>query len=80
MGVIDRDYSLGAPLNGGVLYNEVRSAMYDADRRVPVIGFVAGLGGREITVPVATEMFEATQEVADTGKVEQPLRWMGVRE
>ena len=80
VGVVDRDYSLGSPSNAGVLYNEVRSAMYDADKRVPIIGFIAGLGGREVTVPIAREMFDATQKVADTGEIDEPLRWMGVRE
>ena len=80
VGVIDRDYSLGAPSNGGVLFNEIRSAMYDAEVRVPIIGFIAGLGGREITVRSTTEMFDATQLVADTGVVDEPLRWIDVRE
>ena len=80
VGVVDRDSSLGSPSNAGVLYNEVRSAMYDADKRVPIIGFIAGLGGREVTVSIATEMFDATQKVADTGEIDEPLRWMGVRE
>ena len=80
VGVVDRDYSLGSPSNGGVLYTEVRSALYDAGRRVPVIGFVAGLGGREVTVPMATEMFDITERVADTGEIDEPLLWIGVRE
>ena len=80
VGVVDRDYSLGSPSDGGVLYTEIRSALYDADRRVPIIGFIAGLGGREVTVPMATEMFDATGRVADTGEIDEPLRWVGVRE
>ena len=80
VGVIDRDYSLGSPDNGGVLYNDVRSALYDADTRVPVVGYIAGLGGREVTVPMTTEMFDYTQKVADTGIIEEPLRWIGVRD
>ncbi len=80
VGIIDRDYSLGSPSNGGVLYNEVRSALYDADTRVPVVGYIAGLGGREVTVPMTTEMFDYTQKVADTGIIEEPLRWIGVRD
>ena len=80
VGVIDRDYSLGAPDNAGVLYNEVRSAMYDAEPRIPIIGFIAGLGGREVTVPMTTDMFDSVQKVADTGVIEEPLRWIGVRE
>jgi len=79
VGVIDRDYSLGAPQNGGVLYTEVRSAMYDADVRVPIVGYIAGLGGREVTIQSATEMFDLTQKVADTGIIEEQLRWIDVR-
>ncbi len=80
VGIIDRDYSLGSPDNGGVLYNEVRSALYDGDKRVPIVGYIAGLGGREVTVPMTTEMFDYTQKVADTGIIEEPLRWIGVRD
>ena len=79
VGVIDRDYSLGSPLNGGVLFTEIRSAMYDADKRIPIQGFIVGLGGREVTVPSTTEMFDITQKVADTGIIEDPLQWIGVR-
>ena len=79
VGVIDRDYSLGAPNNGGVVYNEVRSALYDLPNRVPVSGFIAGLGGREVTIPMTIEMFDHVQKDADTGKVAEPLRWIGVR-
>ncbi len=79
VGIIDRDYSLGAPQNGGVLYTEVRSAMYDADVRVPIVGYIAGLGGREVTIQSATEMFDLTQNVADTGVIEEQLRWIDVR-
>ena len=79
VGVIDRDYSLGAPNNAGVVYNEVRSALYDLPTRIPVAGFIAGLGGREVTVPMTIEMFDQVQKAADTGKVDEPLQWIGLR-
>ena len=79
VGVIDRDYSLGSPLNGGVLFNEVRSTMYSSEKRVPIIGFIAGLGGREITIPVTREMFEITQKTAENGAGDQEIHWVGVR-
>jgi pyruvate ferredoxin oxidoreductase alpha subunit len=79
VGIIDRDYSLGAPQNGGVLYTEIRSALYDLSPRVPLIGFICGLGGREVTVDSSTEMFDKTFEVAETGHAEEPLLWIGVR-
>ena len=60
VGVIDRDYSFGSPYYGGVLYNEIRSALYSEAKRPVIVGFIAGLGGREIEQPMATEIFEKT--------------------
>ncbi|MCH8309902.1 MAG: pyruvate ferredoxin oxidoreductase [Chloroflexi bacterium] len=73
VGIIDRDYSLGAPQNGGVLYTEIRSALYEVENRPLIMGFICGLGGREVTVESATEMFDKTQEVAETGHIDEPL-------
>lgn len=81
VGVVDRDYSFGSPFYGGVLYNEIRSALYSQPKRPVVVGFIAGLGGREIEQPMATEIFEKTEAAAKgdltTGDV---CHWIGVRE
>ena len=37
IGVIDRDYSFGSPFNAGVVANEIRAAMYNADKRPPLL-------------------------------------------
>lgn len=79
VGIIDRDYSYGSPFHGGVLAHEIRSAMYDADARVPIVSFIAGLGGREITQPYAREMFARTQEAAASGVSPKETYWIGVR-
>ena len=79
VGVVDRDYSFGSPNYGAVLYNEVRSALYDLPKRPNVISFICGLGGREVTLDSVTEMSEILLKVAKTGKVEQPNYWIGVR-
>ncbi len=80
VGVIDRDYSFGSPFHSGVLYNEIRSALYDLQPRVPVTSFIAGLGGREITQPLADEMFSIAYKVAEAGKSDNETHWIGVRE
>ena len=82
VGVIDRDYSFGSPNHGGVLYNEVRSALYALDRRPVVVGFIAGLGGREIDQTMATEIFEKTKAAAAKGTLDQGdvCHWIGVRQ
>jgi pyruvate ferredoxin oxidoreductase alpha subunit len=79
VGVIDRDYSFGSPNYGAVLYNEVRSALYDLPQRPHVISFICGLGGREVTLDSVTEMSEILLKAAKTGRVDQPNYWIGVR-
>jgi pyruvate ferredoxin oxidoreductase alpha subunit len=81
VGVIDRDYSFGSPYYGGVLYNEIRSALYSQAKRPVIVGFIAGLGGREIEQPMATEIFEKTI-AAGNGKLNDGdmCHWIGVRE
>jgi pyruvate ferredoxin oxidoreductase alpha subunit len=80
VGVIDRDYSFGSPDFGGVLYNEVKSALYACDSRPPVVGFIAGLGGREVTIEDGLDMAEMVREAGTSGRMEHPVRWIGVRE
>lgn len=81
VGVVDRDYSFGSPFYGGVLYNEIRSALYSQQKRPVVVGFIAGLGGREIEQPMATEIFEKTEAAAKAGlSAGDACHWIGVRE
>ncbi|HZP96227.1 MAG TPA: pyruvate ferredoxin oxidoreductase [Candidatus Limnocylindria bacterium] len=81
VGVIDRDYSFGSPYYGGVLYNEIRSALYSQQKRPVIVGFIAGLGGREIEQPMATEIFEKTEAAAKGDLAKGDVcHWIGVRE
>ncbi|TMA33297.1 MAG: pyruvate ferredoxin oxidoreductase, partial [Deltaproteobacteria bacterium] len=79
VGVIDRDFSLGSPYESGVLATEVRAALYASDKRPPVVGFIAGLGGREVTVPDVRRMSEIVTAAAE-GKRQPTTQWIGLRE
>jgi pyruvate ferredoxin oxidoreductase alpha subunit len=80
VGVIDRDFSFGSPNLSGVVATEVRSAMYTgATTRPPVLGFICGLGGREVTVPDVEKMAGNTLEAAQ-GKAQPLTQWIGLRE
>jgi pyruvate ferredoxin oxidoreductase alpha subunit len=80
VGVIDRDYSYGSPYYGGVLYNEIRSALYSVEKRPVVVGFIAALGGREIDQTMATEMFQTTMAAASGDLTSGDIcHWVGVR-
>ncbi len=79
VGVIDRDFSLGSPYMGGVLATEVRTALYPSAKRPSVVGFIAGLGGREVTVPDVRKMTESVYRAAE-GKPQPATQWIGLRE
>jgi pyruvate ferredoxin oxidoreductase alpha subunit len=79
VGVIDRDFSLGAPYASGVLATEVRAAMYPAPNRPPLLGFICGLGGREVTVPDVRKMTDSVYQAAE-GKTQPGTKWIGLRE
>jgi len=79
VGVIDRDFSLGSPYRSGVLATEVRAAMYPAPKRPPILGFICGLGGREVTVPDVRGMTESVYLAAE-GKTQPGTKWIGLRE
>lgn len=79
VGVIDRDFCYGSPHGGGVLFQEIRSALYTLPERPLVVGFTAGLGGREVTIDNASQMATITKKAAETGKLEEESYWIGVR-
>jgi pyruvate ferredoxin oxidoreductase alpha subunit len=80
VGVIDRDYSFGSPYMSGVLATEVRTALYSAPGpKPPVIGFIAGLGGREVTVPDVEKVTDAVYKAAE-GQSQALTQWIGLRE
>lgn len=70
--VIDRNISFGAH---GIFFQEVKSALYGRSD-VPVIGFIAGLGGRDITPKVVREMADRAIEGTAT---ERYINWTGVK-
>jgi pyruvate ferredoxin oxidoreductase alpha subunit len=79
VGVIDRDFSLGAPFSSGVLATEVRAALAESAVRPKVIAFICGLGGREVTLPDVRKMTECVFDAA-ARKPQPPTQWIGLRE
>jgi pyruvate ferredoxin oxidoreductase alpha subunit len=80
IGVIDRDYSFGAPFGSGVVATEVRAALYNAQHRPPLIGFICGLGGREVTLEDVNKTVDICFAAANAGRAERATYWLGVRE
>ena len=80
IGVVDRDYSYGSPYASGVVANEIRAAMYNSEKRPPLLSFIGGLGGREVTLEDVYKAADLCYAAANSGKSEAKTHWLGVRE
>lgn len=63
---------------GGPVFNEVRSALYEYDRRPKVVSRIYGLGGRDYKVKDALGVFDELKSIAETGKVETLLKYITI--
>ncbi|MFC1993520.1 pyruvate ferredoxin oxidoreductase, partial [Chloroflexota bacterium] len=75
--VLDRAISFGGP--GGPVCSEIRSALYPLEKKPKVVGFVGGLGGRDISASGFEEIIRRGVEVAEKGSTEE-FEIFGVRE
>ncbi|HDM92203.1 MAG TPA: pyruvate ferredoxin oxidoreductase [Candidatus Korarchaeota archaeon] len=69
--VVDRSISFG---QGGPLATDVRSALFTAGVDTPVVGFVTGLGGRDITYEDIAKMVAIAREKVRAREV-RPVEW-----
>ncbi len=76
--VLDRCISFGG--QAGPVLSEVRSALYHEPKRPMVVGCVAGLGGRDISLDNYIEMFQLGYESLKTGKEPEIVKIVGLRE
>src|SRR6266511_3814492 len=80
IGVVDRDYSFGSPFHSGVVATEIRAALYNADTRPPLLAFICGLGGREVTLEDVYKATDLCYAAANSGKADAKTLWLGVRD
>lgn len=64
----------------GPIGADVTTALFRAGYSPKVINYVYGLGGRDIRVKTMKSVYADLQEVAKADKVENPYRYLGVRE
>jgi pyruvate ferredoxin oxidoreductase alpha subunit len=76
--VLDRSSAPGA--FGAPLFTEIRSALYDYDKRPKMVNYVYGLGGRDIRVEHFKEVAKKLETIAATGKVDEMLGYLNLRE
>jgi pyruvate/2-oxoacid:ferredoxin oxidoreductase alpha subunit len=72
--VIDRNFSFGA---SGIFAQEIRAALCNVPGHPPVFGYIAGLGGRDVTTSVLLDIYNRTKtsNVPATESI-----WVGLQE
>jgi pyruvate ferredoxin oxidoreductase alpha subunit len=67
--VVDQNLGMG---KGGILHTEIGSALYGLPSPPLLLGFVGGLGGREISEADFFEMVRVARHALDSGTVPPP--------
>ncbi|OGR88014.1 MAG: pyruvate ferredoxin oxidoreductase [Elusimicrobia bacterium RIFCSPHIGHO2_02_FULL_57_9] len=74
LAVVDRNCSPGT---GGIFFQEIKAALYPHPAPPPVYGFIAGLGGGDITQELLEEIWlEAADKRAEPGAARVEPVWM----
>jgi pyruvate/2-oxoacid:ferredoxin oxidoreductase alpha subunit len=71
--VLDRNISFG---QGGIFAQELKAALCNETQKPPIFGFVAGLGGRDITPEVVDEVIANAEKL---NAPEKEFQWIGLK-
>jgi 2-oxoisovalerate ferredoxin oxidoreductase alpha subunit len=74
---IDRHISFGME---GFLASETKAALYDQKERPLIGGFIAGLGGRDVTAESIAKMATKSLKSMREGKIEKRTEWFDLKE
>ncbi len=78
VGVMDRSTSPGG--FGAPLFTEIRSALYQLEKRPKVLNFIYGLGGRDVTMENIAEAFEKLESSTKKGWKGELINYLNLRE
>jgi pyruvate ferredoxin oxidoreductase alpha subunit len=74
---IDRHISFGME---GFLASETKAALFDKKDKPLVAGFIAGLGGRDVTAETIQQMAHKSLRWMHNGKIEKGTEWVDLKE
>jgi pyruvate ferredoxin oxidoreductase alpha subunit len=76
--VLDR--SSGVNAYAAPVFTETSSALYAYEKTPKAVNYIYGLGGRDIFVEDIENIYKDLEKIAETGKVENLINYIGVRE
>jgi len=74
--IVDRQISYGME---GPLFTEVKASLYAKEEKPLTVGFIAGLGGRDVTFMNLETMVNQSLKLLKTGRVGKEVEWTGLR-
>jgi pyruvate ferredoxin oxidoreductase alpha subunit len=74
IGVVDRMMLHGT--RGGGAFEDLKSGLYNSNVRVPIQGFVTGMGGEDIPIEDMYLMGKKTLQAAERGRVEKEVEFV----
>lgn len=75
--MLDKDVSIGT--REGALFSEIKAALYNTSTRVPVVGYILGLGGRDVPAARIRQIVAEAERVME-GDIEQESTYIDVNE
>jgi pyruvate ferredoxin oxidoreductase alpha subunit len=76
--IMDRSDSFSA--EGGPLFSEIKSALYDAPKKPLVTNYIFGLGGRDIFPEDIEKVYMDLEKIKKEEKVASRINYLGVRD
>jgi 2-oxoisovalerate ferredoxin oxidoreductase alpha subunit len=74
--IVDRNISFGME---GALFTEIKSSLYPLHEQPKVLGFIAGLGGRDVRVRDLVKMARKAFDAITNDKTYPDEEWVGLR-
>ena len=75
---LDRQFPMGA--QGGPLFNEIRSALFDFAIKPVVVNYVYGIGGRDLLPRNIKQAYERLFGIVETGEIGSYVDYLNLRE
>ena len=75
--VLDKADSLNAV--GGALFEDVTSGMFVENIHIPTVNYIYGIGGRDTKADDIENVFTELSDIANSGEVKNPYRYLGLR-
>ncbi len=77
--VFDRSDTFAGGM-GGPVFIELRSALYESEKKPLLVNHIYGLGGRDLSVELINEAATELAEMAASGKTREIINYLGLRE